>query len=98
MDNIIIDESEYWQRLKELSSKKNITLKACCTELGFQYQSILNMHQRGTFPPVDKILKIAVFYDTTVEYLAAGITDSISELRIKELEDQLSKISHIANS
>ena len=95
---IIINESDYWKRLKEKTNEKNITLKVCCENLGFRYQSVLNMHQRKSFPPVDKILKIALFYDTTVEYLAAGITDNISEKRIKELEEQLNKISSIANS
>ena len=71
---IVIDEKAYWQRLKDLSVKKNITLKTCCSILGFRYQSILNMHQRGTFPPVKKLLQIALFYDTTIEYLVAGIT------------------------
>jgi transcriptional regulator with XRE-family HTH domain len=98
MEKLIIDEKAYWQRLKEITIKKNITLKTCCEELGFRYQSILNMHQRGTFPPVNKILQIAFYYETTVEYLAAGITDNISEIRIKELEEQLSKISSIASS
>ena len=98
MDKLNIDEKAYWQRLKDITVNKNITLRTCCEELGFRYQSILNMHQRGSFPPVDKILEIAVFYDTTVEYLVAGITDNISEKRIRELEEQLNKISSIANS
>ena len=67
-----IDEKAYWQRLKDLSVQKNKTLKQCCADLGFKYQSILNMHQRGTFPPVKKLIQIAAYYGTTVEFLVSG--------------------------
>lgn len=93
-----MNESEYWQRLKDKTLKTERDFKTCCATFGYRYQSLLNMHQRGVFPTVDKILNIALFYNTTVEYLVAGITEPITDARVKELEEQLEKISSIASS
>ena len=96
MDKLEFKESEYWQRLKDITNEKKINLKTCCEELGYVYQSILNRHQRGVYPTVEQLMSIAKFYNTSVEYLVLGTQDNIQ--RLAELEEQLKKISNIAAS
>lgn len=89
------NESGYWERLREVGKKKGVKLRECCTTLEFPYQSILNMHQRHSFPPVDKLYKIACFYEVSIEWLLTGSSDNVFENKIEALEGKLKRISEI---
>lgn len=74
-------ESVLYQRIKELCSRKNITIAKLESELGFGNASIKKWEKTSS-PSIDKILKVAKYFDVSIDYLL-GRTDiegSISEI------------------
>lgn len=77
----IIMESKLYLRIKELCSRKNITISKLESELGFGNSSIKKW-EKSSSPSIDKILKVAKYFDVSIDYLL-GRTDiegSISEV------------------
>ena len=79
MENII------YQRIGELCYKKGITISKLEKELGFG-NSAINKWGRISSPSVDKILKIANYFDVSVDYIL-GRTDIESSVS-SVIEDQ----------
>lgn len=74
-------ESILYMRIKELCAKKNMSITKLETELGFGNSSI-NKWEKTCSPSIDKILKVAKYFDVSIDYLL-GRTDiegSISEI------------------
>ena len=74
-------ESVFYQRIKELCSRRNITIAKLESELGFGNASIKKWEKTSS-PSIDKILKVAKYFDVSIDYLL-GRTDiegSISEI------------------
>ena len=74
-------ESILYLRIKELCSKKGITISKLESDLGFGNASIKKW-ERVSSPSVDKIVKVASYFDVSVDYLL-GRTDiigSVSEI------------------
>lgn len=74
-------ESILYNRIKELCSKKGISISKLESELGFSNSSIKKW-ERISSPSIDKIVKVASYFDVSVDYLL-GRTDiicSISEI------------------
>lgn len=74
-------ESVLYQRIKELCSRRNITIAKLESELGFGNASIKKWEKTSS-PSIDKILKVAKYFDVSIDYLL-GRTDiegSISEI------------------
>lgn len=74
-------ESVLYQRIKELCSRKNISIAKLESELGFGNASIKKWEKTSS-PSIDKILKVAKYFDVSIDYLL-GRTDiegSISEI------------------
>lgn len=74
-------ESVLYQRIKELCKRKGISITKLESELGFGNSSIKKWG-RISSPSVDKIIKVASYFDVSVDYLL-GRTDiegSISEV------------------
>ena len=74
-------ESVLYQRIKELCSRRNITIAKLESELGFGNASIKKWEKTSS-PSIDKILKVAKYFDVSIYYLL-GRTDierSISEI------------------
>ena len=67
-------------RIKELCLKNNITISKLESDLGFGNSSIKKWEKSS--PSIDKILKVAKYFDVSIDYLL-GRTDiegSISEI------------------
>ena len=74
-------ESILYQRIKELCEKNEISIAKLESKLGFGNASIKKWG-RVSSPSVDKIIKVASYFDVSVDYLL-GRTDiegSISEI------------------
>ena len=74
-------ESILYQRIKALCERKRISIAKLEAELGFGNSSIKKWC-RVSSPSVDKIIKVASYFDVSVDYLL-GRTDiegSISEV------------------
>lgn len=74
-------ESILYQRIKTLCEKRGISISKLESELGFGNSSIKKW-ERVSSPSIDKIIKVATYFDVSVDYLL-GRTDikgSVSEL------------------
>lgn len=74
-------ESVLYQRIKTLCEKRVISIAKLESELGFGNSSIKKW-ERVSSPSIDKIIKVASYFDVSVDYLL-GRTDiegSISEV------------------
>lgn len=74
-------ETILYNRIKELCLQKGITISKLETELGFGSSSI-NKWRKTSSPSIDKIIKIASYFDVSVDYLLgiSDVTGSISEI------------------
>lgn len=74
-------ESILYQRIKELCSKHSITIAKLESDLGFS-NAVINKWKQNTSPSIDKVIKVAGYFDVSVEYLLgrSEIPTSISEL------------------
>lgn len=74
-------ETVLYQRIKELCARSNITISRLESELGFGNSSIKKWEKTSS-PSIDKILKVAKYFNVSIDYLL-GRTDiegSISEI------------------
>lgn len=70
-----------YERIKELCQAKSISIARLESELGFGNCSIKKW-ERSSSPSIDKIIKVATYFDVSVDYLL-GRTDikgSVSEV------------------
>lgn len=70
-----------YQRIKELCNRKGISISKLESDLGFGNSSIKKWNT-GTSPSVDKISKIAEYFNVSIDYLLgrSEISDSASEI------------------
>ena len=61
-------------RLKELRNEKGLTQTQLAEKLGFTRVNISDWEWKGMEPSFDTVIKIAKFFDVTVDYLF-GIED-----------------------
>lgn len=74
-------ESILYQRIKALCKRKGISIAKLESELGFGNASIKKWKDTSS-PSVDKIIKVASYFDVSVDYLLnrTDIEGSISEI------------------
>lgn len=70
-----------YTRIKELCGKRGITITQLESDLGFGNSSIKKW-RTTTSPSVDKVVKIAAYFDVSIDYLLGqtDISESISEV------------------
>jgi len=73
-----IMESILYNRIKELCSQKGISISKLESDLGFGNASIRKWEKTSS-PSVDKIVKIASYFDVSVDYLL-GRTDIVGSV------------------
>lgn len=67
-----VDRVEVGARIRELRYKHNMTINQLCEELEVSEQTI-DKYQRGLcYPTMDKMLKLAIMFDTTIEAILIG--------------------------
>ena len=66
-------DSTLYQRIKDLCAEKGITIAKLESELGFGNSSIKKW-ERTSSPSVDKIIKVASYFNVSVDYIL-GRTD-----------------------
>lgn len=74
-------ETILYQRIKELCSEKGISINKLEIDLGVGVSSIQKW--KGTYSPsVDKVIKVAAYFDVSVDYLLnrTDIKGSVSKL------------------
>lgn len=75
MDNIL------YKRIKDLCSKRGITITKLEADLGFGNSSIKKW-EKVSSPSIDKVVKVAGYFDVSIDFLLgrSDIENSISEL------------------
>lgn len=67
-----VDRIEVGARIRELRYEHNMTIGQLCEELEVSEQTI-DKYQRGLcYPTMDKMLKLAILFDTTIEAILVG--------------------------
>lgn len=77
-------ESILFIRIKELCEKRDITLMELCNTLGLS-QSLIRKWKSTASPSVEKIRRVAEYFDVSVDYLI-GLSD-IPDQAEKIIED-----------
>ena len=74
-------ESVLYQRIKQLCSRKGITIAKLEFDLGFGNSSIKKW-EKSSSPSIDKIVKVATYFDVSIDYLMGrtDIESSMSEI------------------
>lgn len=67
--------SELSSKIKTLCRLKKIPVKVLLEECGMNRNTIYDLEHKGAYPSYDKILKIAEYFDISIDYLA-GRTDN----------------------
>lgn len=57
------------KRLKLLREAKGISMKQAAAEMGFPYTTYINYEKNINEPNSDVLVKLAIYYNTTVDYL-----------------------------
>ena len=70
-----------YERIKRLCAKKGITIAKLESDLGFGNASIKKW-ERMSSPSIDKVVKVATYFDVSIDYLMgrSDIEISMSEL------------------
>lgn len=80
-----LNVEDFWNRLKQIANKQNVTQQQYCQDLNIPLQTFKNKHFRKTFPTLEELLKLSKYFSTTIEYLIFGQTSFPAESRINEL-------------
>ena len=72
--------SVLYQRIKELCARKGITISKLELDLGFGNSSIKKW-EKSSSPSIDKIVKVATYFDVSIDYLT-GRTDIESSMSV----------------
>ena len=67
--------SELSSKIKTLCRLKKIPVKVLLEECGMNRNTIYDLEHKGAYPSYDKIVKIAEYFDISIDYLA-GRTDN----------------------
>ncbi len=90
--------SRFPERLRQLRKSRNISQQKLGAYLNYGYTAIANYESGRNEPSFDTLMKIATFFDVTVDYLI-GLSDepiimntlSISEGRLLEIYRKLNE-------
>ncbi|MCQ2081685.1 MAG: helix-turn-helix domain-containing protein [Lachnospiraceae bacterium] len=78
---------EFWNRVKDLIKKSNLTQKEFSKNLGFPDRTIETWINRNTSPDVFTAQKIAIHLGVSIDYLLTGEEDN----RYKDLVNKIQK-------
>ena len=96
MNNIELNTDDFWHRVRVLANKRNILQKDWCADLGYDPQFISNKISRKMFPVLEDIVKIAAYFDVSVDFLLFGKEEDKYE-KLSDLEERISQIAAIVN-
>lgn len=92
MDNLLYD------RIKKLCSRRNTTITKLESDLGFSKGSIKKWGKTSS-PSIDKVVKVATYFNVSVDYLAGmseiacSMTDVLNDKDIISIQKAMQKMS-----
>ena len=97
---MIIDIDSFYERVKNLlkENKKSLDDLMAIKDLSFNAKSTyFSMRQARNLPRADDVLRIAKFFDVSVEYLVTGCQSDNKEKIDKIVENLMTSIDDIKN-
>ncbi len=83
-------------RIKDMRKQRHWTQKDLASKLDVSL-SILNKYEGGAnTPPLPVLLKLSALFETSLDYLVAGVVDEKSAFRSKRLADRVRAIENLA--
>ena len=82
----------FWEIVGKLIDDNNISQTQLSEAIGKEKSQVNKWIKRGTIPPADAAVKIAKYFNTTVEYLVTGI-----DSRYEGLTESKRKLRMIAD-
>lgn len=93
---------DFWERLKNLSKENDVTQISLCKTLGFDIQTFRNRKTTKSFPPIQDLVKLAMFFEVSLDYLITGKPSSDAEKnlfqQVESYKDKLARIQDIVNA
>lgn len=93
-----MDNLTFGLRLDHLIHINGIRTSYFCEKTGVSQQQLYKWTKTDTVPNALTALRIAKFFNTTVEYLLTGETENPLQKIVDELSERLRKINAVASS
>ena len=87
---------DFYDRVKELTKQKNLSLITFLQSLGINYETYKSAKRIGRLPRTDESLAIAGALNTTVEYLVTGSADSPLRDEVEVLHSRIDGMKRLA--
>ena len=85
----------FGEKLKKLRKYKSLTLDHAAIEIGINASTLSSYENGYRMPGLKTIIKLAAYYETSIDYLL-GVNDNENKnLIVKELEDIEKQISKL---
>lgn len=83
------NDTDFWERLKELLKTKNITAKKMCEDLKISYNTYRNQVTKKIKPDFDEIISFSNYLQVSCDYLLTGKVDLMphGDLTIEQVKD-----------
>lgn len=78
-----------YKEFADLCEKRNVTPYRVAKECGFSNVTLSDWKNKGSTPRADKLIAIAHYLGTTVEYLVTGETSDIPSVVLSSDEEKL---------
>ena len=91
-----LNVNEFWTRLEQIYSTRNVTQITFCAELGFDLQQFRNKKSTGSFPTLEQLVKLSNYFGVSINYMLTGATaDETETSLIAELEAYRKKFEQL---
>lgn len=92
----------FGDKLKSLRNHKNLTLEKAAIGIGIKAQTLSSYENGYRFPGIKTLIKLAKYYDSSIDYLI-GVDNNLDKRTIlnelENIEKQVSKLKeHIKRS
>lgn len=93
-----MEEMNFGLRVEKLMKEREVKPTEFYNAIGIVPQLFYDWKKKSTAPTTKTALRVASFFNVTVEYLLTGNTDNPLQKRVDELEGKLKQIQAILNS
>lgn len=88
-----ITKQNFWIRISELSEKYGLTQQKLSDDIGVGLPTFKNWKTRLLLPEINYIMKLADYFNVTVEYLMTGKNGPTLDDDLQEIIIELRKLS-----
>lgn len=97
MENIQINADGIWSRIKKLAKDHKVTLEQAYLSIGVNPQVMKNKKARKAFPSVQELASLALYFESSMDYIVLGESDNPLLKPLEERYDKLAKIKQMVS-